>query len=149
MKVIITESKLTSAIHSFLESSYDGFEGYWIDWSNYGSDLGECCDPYAISFITPNEQSYDNFMFKLVDSNNYSPYGDGYPSEWMDEMPEPCDTLPDIKDPNFDAIVLSEDLYDKLNNFFSGKHIWMEPLITIINEIFGLNVTKISHVSFN
>ena len=144
MKVVITESKLTNVLYKFLESSYNNFEECSIDWSNYGCDLGECCDPYAISFIPPNEKSYDNYMFKLADSRNYNQYGDNYPSEWMDEMPEPCDTLPDVKDPNFDTIILSEGMYDTLKSFFGTTTILKEPLLNIINEVFGLNATDIT-----
>ena len=143
MKVVITESKLTNVLYKFLESSYDNFEDCSIDWSNYGCDLGECCDPYAISFIPPNEKSYDNYMFKLADSRNYNQYGDGYPSEWTDEIPEACDTLPDVKDPNFDTIILSEGMYDRLKSLFGTTSILKEPLLNIINEVFGLNATDI------
>jgi hypothetical protein len=144
MKVIITESKLTNIIYKFLELSYDGFDNCWIDWGNYGCNLGICCDPYSIIFVPPKEKSFDEFIFKLADSRNYNEYGDNYPSEWMDEMPEPCDTLPDIKDPNFDTIILSEGMYDKLKSFFGTTTMLKEPLLNIINEVFGLNATHIT-----
>lgn len=143
MKVIITESKLTNILHNFLEMSYDGFDKCWTDWGNYGCDLGECCDPYSIIFVPPGEKSFDNYIFKLADSRNYSEYGDGYPLEWQDEMPGACNEYPDVNDPNFDTIILSEGMYDRLKSFFGETSMLKEPLLNIINKVFGLNATDI------
>lgn len=144
MKVIITESKLTNIIHKFLELSYDGFDECYYDWGNYGCNLGICCDPYSIIFVPPKEKSFDEFIFKLADSRNYNEYGDNYPSEWMYETPDTCSEYPDIKDPNFDTIILSEGMYDKLKSFFGTTTMLKEPLLNIINEVFGLNATNIT-----
>jgi hypothetical protein len=144
MKVIITESKLKNTIYKFLESHYDGFDSCWVDWGSYGCNLGECCDPYAIAFIPRNETSSDNYIFKLVDYDNYSIYGDAYPHVWQYNTPDVCSEYPDIKDPNFDTIILSENMYGKLKNFFGTTNMLKEPLLDLINEVFGLNATHIT-----
>jgi hypothetical protein len=106
--------------------------------------LGICCDPYSIIFVPPKEKSFDDFIFKLADSRNYNEYGDNYPSEWMHETPDTCSEHPDVKDPNFDTIILSEGMYDKLKSFFGTTTMLKEPLLNIINEVFGLNATHIT-----
>ena len=143
MKVTITESRLTNVIDEFINANYQNIYDCWMDWGNYSCGLGECCDPYAIAFI-PNDKSHsDYYMFKLVDSRKYSSFGDEYPVEWEDELPQECETFPNIKEPQFNKIVVSEEMADVLG-FFGDIKVWGEPLLTIINSTFGLNANQIA-----
>jgi len=143
MKVIITESRLTNVIDEFLNTNYKDIYNCWMDWGNYSCGWGVCCDPYAIAFIPNDERDGDHYMFKLVDSKNYSPFGDDYPDEWMDELPDNCDTLPDINEPQYDKIVVSKKMADSLE-FFGTINVWGESLLTIINSTFDLNANQIA-----
>ena len=83
MEVIISESKLTKVIYTYLTMSLEGFDNCSYDWANFNCGMGVCCDPYAIGFVLP-ESEYDDYLFKLVNGelydaarwgNYYKPYG--------------------------------------------------------------------------
>jgi hypothetical protein len=77
MEVIISESKLTKVLHTYLTMSFEGFNDCIYDWSEFNCGMGICCDPYAIGFVLPDSE-YNEYLFKLVDGNNYDDDGD-YP----------------------------------------------------------------------
>jgi len=137
MEVIISESKLTKAIHTYLTMSFEGFDNCSYDWANFNCGMGVCCDPYAIGFVLP-ESEYDDYLFKLVDSEHYDDDHD-YPEDIKGDLPEPCHNPPNINDGKFDTIIISEDMYERLNDLFNDINIWREPLLSIINKVFHIN----------
>ena len=137
MNVTITESKFIKVLHTYLNMSFEGFDDIYYDWAQYNCGMGVCCDPYAIGFVLP-KNNYDDYLFKLVDGNNYDDDGD-YPENIKGDLPEPCYNRPDVKDENFDVIVLSEDMSERLNGFFNNINVWKEPLLSIINNVFNTN----------
>ena len=141
MKVTISESKLTKVIHRYLTMSYKGFDNCIYDWANFNCGMGVCCDPYAIGFILP-ESDYDDYLFKLVNSKLYDDDGD-YPEDIKDDLPEPCYNSPDIHDKEFDTIIISEDMYKRLNNLFSDVNVWRDPLLYVINKVFNTKARTI------
>jgi hypothetical protein len=124
MKVTITESKLTNFIHSYINMSFEGFDNCYYDWADFNCGMGICCDPYAIGFVLPDRE-HDDYLFKLVNRQYYDDDGD-YPEELMGELPEPCHNSPDIyiggySDEEFDLIVLSEEMYERLESLFGDN----------------------------
>jgi hypothetical protein len=145
MKILITENKLKPILLRLLNMEFEGwFDNIYYDWANYNCGMGECCDPYAIGFTLPKAH-YDDYLFKLVDDENYSP-GGFYPSELSDELPEVCQEYPDIKNPNFDTIYFYEDNIENVVNFLGEKEIWSKTLLDIINDKFDCDATKIKFV---
>ena len=146
MKVTITESKLTNFIHSYINMSFEGFDNCYYDWAEFNCGMGVCCDPYAVGFVLPDRE-HDDYLFKLVDGENYNDNGD-YPEELTDELPEPCHNSPDIyirgySDEEFDLIVLSEEMYERLESLFGDINIWSKPLLNIINGVFDTNAVTV------
>ena len=146
MKVTITESKLTKVIHNYIDISFEGFDNCYYDWADFNCGMGICCDPYAIGFVLPDRE-HDDYLFKLVNRQYYDDDGD-YPEELMGELPEPCHNSPDIyiggySDEEFDLIVLSEEMYERLESLFGDINIWSKPLLTIINGVFDTNARTI------
>lgn len=137
MKYIIDEDKLTKVLSTYLKQY---FNGIYYDWANFNCGMGECCDMYAIGFILP-DRSYDDYLFKLVDGENYDDMGD-YPEELMGELPEPCHSDPNVSDPRFDTILISEELEDVLK-MFGGIDVWGGPFLKMINHMSGSNANKI------
>ena len=120
MKVTISESKLTKVIHNYLDLSFEGFNDCHYDWANFNCGMGVCCDPYAIGFVLPD-----------------------YPEELMGELPEPCHNRPDVSDEDFDLIILSDELYERLEGLFGDINIWSKPLLNIINGVYNTNARTI------
>jgi len=135
MKVTITESKLAKVIHRYLTMSFKGFDNCSYDWANFNCGMGVCCDPYAIGFVLP-ESEYDDYLFKLVNSKLYDDDGD-YPEDLTDDLPEPCYNSPDIHSQEFDTIIISEDMYERLNDLFNDINVWGDPLLYIVNKVFN------------
>jgi hypothetical protein len=104
--------------------------------------MGICCDPYAIGFTLPKSH-HDDYLFKLVDDENWEPNGDNYPSEVSDELPEVCHEQPDIKNLNFGTIVFYEENAEEIENFLGSQDNWSFDLIDLINEMFGCNAKRI------
>ena len=141
MKVTISESKLTKVIHNYINMSFEGFDNCYYDWADFNCGMGICCDPYAIGFVLPDRE-HDDYLFKLVNIKYYDDDGD-YPKELMDELPEPCYNSPDISDEEFDLIVLSEEMYERLESLFGDINIWSKPLLNIINGVFDTNALTV------
>ena len=141
MEVIISESKLTKVLHTYLTMSFEGFDNCYHDWAEYNCGMGVCCDPYAIGFVLPDSE-YNEYLFKLVDGNNYDDDGD-YPSELSDDLPEVCENRPDVSNRKFDTIVIDEDIYERLNDLFNDIDVWKEPLLSIINKTFNTNAHRV------
>ena len=142
MKVIITESKLVSVLHTFLNNSFEDFDNLHYDWVSYNCGMGECCDPYAIGGFLPSSEHSDDYLFKFVDIEKYDDDGN-YPSELSDDLPEPCHEQPNIKDPRFDTIVLTEELHDRIYDYFGEMNIWENSLLSLLNRTFGINANEI------
>ena len=137
MKVIISETKLTKVLHTYLTMSFEGFEDCTYDWANFNCGMGVCCDQYAIGFVLP-KSDYDNYLFKLADSKNYDDDGD-YPEDLKGDLPEPCYNPPNINDQSFDTIIISSELYERVYDLFGDIDIWRESLLSVINKVFNIN----------
>lgn len=142
MKYLITENQMKPILHKLLNSVFDGFDDIYYDWASYNCGMGECCDPYAIGFVLPKNH-HDDYLFKLVDDDNWEPNGDNYPDEIRDELPEVCYEQPDIKNLNFGTIVFYEENAEEIENFLGPQDNWSFELIDLINEMFGCNATRI------
>jgi hypothetical protein len=134
-KVLKEETNIRPALHNLLNVLFKGFDDMYYDWAEYDCGMGVCCDPYAIGF-TPPKSAHNNYLFKLVDSDNYDLFGE-YPKEITDELPEVCYESPDIKNPQFDTIVFYEDFAEEIENYLGPQNIWKEIFLTIINDKFG------------
>ena len=143
MKVIITESKMRSTLFKLLNLTFPGFEDIYYDWADYNCGMGVCCDPYAIGFVLPQNE-YDDYLFKLVEGEYYDTNGN-YPEELRGDLPEPCYSSPNLNDKEFDTLILSEEMYERLNGLFGDVDIWSKPLLTIINDVFNANVSHYHH----
>ena len=144
MEVIITESKLTKVLHTYLTMSFEGFDDCYHDWAEYNCGMGVCCDPYAIGFNLPDSE-YNEYLFKLVDGNNYDDDGD-YPSELSDDLPEVCKDRPDLTNSGFESILISEEMYERINDLFNDINIWRKPLLSIINNTFNTNARSLFYI---
>ena len=129
-------------LHKLLNTVFNGFDDIYYDWANYNCGMGICCDPYAIGFTLPKSH-HDDYLFKLVDDENWEPNGDNYPSELRDELPEVCYEQPDIKTPDFDLIIFYEVFAEEIENFLGPQDNWSFDLIDLINEMFGCNAKRI------
>ena len=141
MEYIIDESKLTNVILKYLNQTLDGFDDMDYNWADFNCGWGVCCDIYAIGFVLPDRE-HDDYLFKLVDGENYNDNGD-YPEELMGELPEPCYEHPDINDPKFDTILISDEMYERMENYFSFFDDWENELLRVLNHMFHMNVKNI------
>ena len=143
MDVIITEKRLTEVLYKYLNARIEGFDKCYYDWAEFGCGMGVCCDPYAIQFVL-DENSYDDYLFKLVDNKFYDDDGD-YPEELKGDLPEPCYNPPNINNKEFDTIILSDEMYERLESLFGSVDVWSVPLLTIINGVFNTNALSYTH----
>jgi hypothetical protein len=144
MKLIITESKISNALHKYLNLSYEGFDNCYHDWAEYNCGMGVCCDPYAIGFNLPDSE-YNEYLFKLVDGRHYDDDGD-YPSELSDDLPEVCEDRPDLSNREFESILISEEMYDGLTDMFGDINHWRDSLLSLINKIFNTNARHLMYI---
>ena len=89
-----------------------------------------------ISIIT--SISYDNYLFKLVDGEFYDDDGD-YPEELNGDLPEVCESSPNIEYNEFDTIIIREELYSNIRKVFGNINIWRNSLLYLLNEVYGFN----------
>ena len=144
MEVIISESKLTKVLHTYLTMSFEGFNDCIYDWSEFNCGMGICCDPYAIGFVLPDSE-YNEYLFKLVDGNNYDDDGD-YPSDVSDDLPEVCEDRPDLNNSKFESILISEEMYERITDLFGNIDIWRGSLLSIINKTFNTNARSLFYI---
>jgi hypothetical protein len=141
MKLIIPDNKLQSILLKLLKSEYKGYDDIYYSWANYNCGMGECCDPYSIGFVLP-EDNYDNYFFKLVDGENYDP-NSNYPDELSDELPEVCEEQPDINNPDFNVVIFYEERMEFITDFLGSSRIWENQLLDLVNKQFGFNASEI------
>lgn len=140
MKFIITENKMNVVMKKFLNDKFEGFSDIYYTWANFNCGMGECCDMYAVGFVLP-KTNYDDYLFILVDSENYRPFGEY--KDYPEDLPEPCYEQPDINDPKFDTILISEGMYEEMENYFSFFDDWENELLRVLNRTFHMNVKNI------
>jgi len=140
MKYIITENKMCSIMEKMLNDEFEGFSDIYYTWANFNCGMGECCDMYAVGFVLP-KTNYDDYLFILVDSENYRPFGEY--KDYPEDLPEPCYEQPDINDPKFDTILISEGMYEEMENYFSFFDDWENELLRVLNRTFHMNVKNI------
>jgi hypothetical protein len=140
-KVLREETKIKPILNNMLNMLFDGFDDIYYDWAQYNCGMGVCCDPYAVGFVLP-KNDYDNYLFKLVDGNNYSTNGN-YPKYLKDELPEVCYEMPDVKNPNFNFIIFYEEFAEEIEDYLGHKKNWKFELLDLINEKFGCEATNI------
>jgi hypothetical protein len=149
MKVKITESQLSKSIHKYLDMTIKGFDNCNYDWAEFGCGMGVCCDPYAIGFVLPDSEYYDDYLFKLVDGEFYDDGGD-YPEELKGDLPEVCQNPPNIQYGEFDTIIIYEELYESIRKFFGPIDLWRDSLLTVLNIAYGFNArTLLSDVIYD
>jgi hypothetical protein len=140
MKYLITENKMNVVMKKFLNDEFEGFSDIYYTWANFNCGMGECCDMYAVGFVLP-KTNYDDYLFILVDSENYRPFGEY--KDYPEDLPEPCYEQPDINDPKFDTILISEGMYEEMENYFSFFDDWENELLRVLNRTFHMNVKNI------
>ena len=144
MDVIITEKRLTEVLYKYLNARIEGFDKCYYDWAEFGCGMGVCCDPYAIQFVL-DENSYDDYLFKLVDGEFYDDDGN-YPEEMTGDLPEVCYSTPNIENVKFDTIILNEEMFEIITKMFGNFNTWRNSLLTIINNTYGLNVKTLLYI---
>jgi hypothetical protein len=140
-KVLREETKIKPILNNLVNMLFDGFDDIYYDWAQYNCGMGICCDPYAVGFVLPTN-NHDDYLFKLVDGNNYDDDGD-YPKELRDELPEVCYEMPDVKTPNFNFIIFYEEFAEEIEGYLGRKGNWKIELLELINEKFGCKATNI------
>jgi len=140
-RVLKEERNKKTVINNLLNMLFDGFDDIYYDWAEYNCGMGVCCDPYAIGFVLP-QNDYNDYLFKLVDSDNYDDDGD-YPEHLGDELPEVCYERPDLKNPNFNFIVCYEVFVEEIKDYLGDEDNWKMELLDLINKKFGCKATDI------
>jgi hypothetical protein len=140
-KVLREGTNIKPALRNLINMLVDGLDGLDYEWAEYDCGMGVCCDPYAIGFVKQTSE-YNDYTFKLVDGDKYDIYGD-YPEEFIDELPEVCYHSPDLENPNFNTIILYEELYKGIEDYFGSVKKWGSSLLDLINEKYNSRATKI------
>jgi hypothetical protein len=144
MEVIITKSKFSKVLHTYLNMSYEGFDDCIYDWAEFNCGMGICCDPYAIGFVLPDSE-YNDYLFKLVNGKYYDDDGD-YPKDISEELPEVCEDRPNINDSDFETILITEDMYERITDLFGDIDIWRDSLLSLINKTFNINARSLLYI---
>jgi hypothetical protein len=140
-KVLREGTNIKPALRNLINMLVDGLDGLDYAWAEYDCGMGVCCDPYAIGFVKQTSE-YNDYTFKLVDGDKYDIYGD-YPEEFIDELPEVCYHSPDLENPNFNTIILYEELYRGIEDYFGSVKKWGSSLLDLINEKYNSRATRI------
>jgi hypothetical protein len=143
-RILREETNMKPILSNMLNMLFDGFDDIYYDWAQYNCGMGVCCDPYAIGFVLP-KNNYDDYLFKLVDGNNYSTKGN-YPKYLRDELPEVCYEMPDVKNPNFNFIIFYEEFAEEIEDYLGPKSNWKMELLKLINKKFGCEATNIRFI---
>jgi len=143
-RILREETKIKPILNNMLNMLFDGFDDIYYDWAQYNCGMGVCCDPYAVGFVLP-KNDYDDYLFKLVDGNNYSVSGK-YPKHLRDELPEVCYEMPDVKNPNFNFIIFYEEFVEEIEDYLGPKSNWKMELLELINKKFGCEATNIRFI---
>ena len=137
MEYIIDESKLTNIVLKYLNQYFDGFEYMDYNWADFNCGMGVCCDMYAIGFVLPGSE-YDDYLFKLVDGEFYDDRGN-YPEELSGDLPEVCQSPPNIEYGEYETVIIYEELYQTIKKVFGDINIWRNSLLHLLNEVYGFN----------
>jgi hypothetical protein len=140
-RILREETNIKPVLNNLLNMLFDGFDDIYYDWAEYNCGMGVCCDPFAIGFVLP-QNDYNDYLFKLVDSDNYDDDGD-YPEHLGDELPEVCYERPDLKNPNFNFIVCYEVFVEEIKDYLGDEDNWKMELLDLINKKFGCKATDI------
>ena len=132
---------MVSIIKDYLLMVFPSFNFMHYDWADFNCGMGVCCDMYAIGFTLP-EDNYDDYLFKLVDSNNYN--ATGYYKNYPDELPEPCYEQPNILEKRFDQYIITERMCEEFDDAFGDMEVWENALLSILNHKFNTKVKKIN-----
>jgi hypothetical protein len=144
MDVTITEKRLSEVLYKYLNTTIKGFDKCEYDWAEFYCGIGVCCDPYAIGFVLPDRE-YDDYLFKLVDSQFYDDSGD-YPEELKGDLPEVCESSPNIEYDEFDTIIIDEEMHETIRKVFGNIDIWRNSLLLLLNNIYGFNARTLESV---
>ena len=148
MDVTITEKRLSEVLYKYLNTTIKGFDKCEYDWAEFYCGIGVCCDPYAIGFVLPDRE-YDDYLFKLVDSQFYDDSGD-YPEELKGDLPEVCQSRPNIEYDEFDTIIINEEMHETIKKFFGNIETWRNSLLKVLNDVYGFNArTLLSDVIYD
>jgi len=142
MKVLITESRLTKVIHEYLNVTFEGFDNCEYGLKHIWCDWGIGADPNAVGFFLHDSSDY---LFKLVVGKNYDDDGD-YPRGYGITLSKANKITPNISNKKFDTIVVTNELFNKLDSFFGDINIWRTPLLSIINNVYNTHATNLLYV---
>ena len=142
MDVTITEKRLTEVLHKYLSTTIKGFDKCDYDWAEFNCGMGVCCDPYAIGFVLP-DSIYGEHLFKLVDGEFYDDRGN-YPQELSGDLPEVCQSPPNIEYGEYETVIIYEELYESIEKVFGDINIWRNSLLHLLNEVYGFNARTLN-----
>jgi hypothetical protein len=144
MDVTITEKRLSEVLYKYLNTTIKGFDKCEYDWAEFYCGIGVCCDPYAVNFSLP-DSIYGEHLFILVDSQFYDDSGD-YPEELKGDLPEVCESRPNIEYDEFDTIIIDEEIHETIRKVFGTIDIWRNSLLHLLNNIYGFNARTLESV---
>ena len=74
----------------------------------------------------------------MVDGEFYDDGGD-YPEELKGDLPEVCESSPNIEYGEFDTIIIDEEMHETIRKVFGNIDIWRNSLLYLLNEVYGFN----------
>jgi hypothetical protein len=97
-----------------------------------------------VNFSLP-DSIYGEHLFILVDSQFYDDSGD-YPEELKGDLPEVCESRPNIEYDEFDTIIIDEEIHETIRKVFGTIDIWRNSLLHLLNSIYGFNARTLESV---